>query len=194
MKHSTPSLTANKVGMMRAAHQLFDNPIVFEDQIALSILGAESISDIRSKKQKFTTRLHSYLRAIVVARSSFAESELYEAMKRGVSQYVILGAGLDTFAYRNPTCSDSLHVFEIDNPATQQWKRHQLNQANIQIPERSAILGEGLKFPEKMSIHQNSVRCQLRIRIFQPRSQAFMYQVCGKCQENRIEANRDPLT
>jgi methyltransferase (TIGR00027 family) len=136
MKDSTPSLTANKVGMMRAAHQLFDNPIVFEDQIALSILGAESISDIRSKKQKFTTRLHSYLRAIVVARSSFAEAELYEAMKRGVSQYVILGAGLDTFAYRNPTCSDSLHVFEIDHPATQEWKRDQLNQADIQIPER----------------------------------------------------------
>ena len=102
MKQNNPSLTAYKVAMMRAAHQVFDNPKVFEDPMALSIIGTQGASDIHSKSRKFKTKLHSYLRAIVVARSRFVEDELSVAIKRGVRQYVILGAGLDTFAYRNP--------------------------------------------------------------------------------------------
>jgi methyltransferase (TIGR00027 family) len=135
MKQSNPSLTANKVAMMRAAHQILDSPIVFKDPIALSIIGAQSVSDIHSKDRTFKTKLHSYLRAIVVARSSFAEAELSVAIKSGIRQYVILGAGLDTFAYRNPNSRDGLHIFEVDYPATQEWKRQQLNEANIRIPK-----------------------------------------------------------
>ena len=139
MKQNSPSLTASRVAMMRAAHQLLDNPKVFEDLIALRIIDAQSDSEIHSDKQKFKTRLHSYLRAIVVARSKFAEDELCEALKRGVGQYVILGAGLDTFAYRNPYSSSGLRVFEVDHPATQQWKRQQLEAAEIPIPETLAF-------------------------------------------------------
>ena len=102
MKQNSPSLTANKVAMMRAAHQILDNPKVFEDPIALSIIGTQGVAEIHSEKRKFKTRLHSYLRAIVVARSRVVEDELSMAIKRGIRQYVILGAGLDTFAYRNP--------------------------------------------------------------------------------------------
>jgi methyltransferase (TIGR00027 family) len=135
MKQNSPSLTAYKVAMMRAAHQILDNPRVFEDPLALRIVGIQGDSEIHSKKRKFKRRLHSYLRAITVARSRFVEDELSVAIERGVRQYVILGAGLDTFAYRNPYSTNGLRVFEVDYPATQEWKRQQLNAANIPIPE-----------------------------------------------------------
>jgi methyltransferase (TIGR00027 family) len=135
MKQNRPSLTAYKVAIMRAAHQILDNPKVFEDPIALKIVGTQGDSEIHSEKPKFKSRLHSYLRAIVVARSRFTEDELYAAIKRGVHQYVILGAGFDTFAYRNSHSSIDLKIFEVDYPATQEWKRQQLNAAKIPIPE-----------------------------------------------------------
>jgi len=140
MKQNKPSLTAYKVGMMRAAHQVLDNPKVFEDPLALSIIGAQGASDIRLKSRKFKTKLHRHLRAIVVARSRFVEDELAVAIKRGVRQYVILGAGLDTFAYRNTYSAKSLRVFEVDHPATQQWKLQQLNATEIRTPENLAFV------------------------------------------------------
>ncbi len=135
MKQNHPSLTAYKVAIMRAAHQIIDNPTVFEDQIALKIIGTHGDYEIQEKKRKFKTKLHSYLRAIVVARSKFVEDELSAAIKRGIRQYVILGAGLDTFAYRNPHFSVGLKIYEVDYPATQVWKLRQLNTARIPIPE-----------------------------------------------------------
>ncbi|MCF6248737.1 MAG: class I SAM-dependent methyltransferase [Desulfobacula sp.] len=135
MKQNCPSLTAKKVAVMRAAHQILDSPKIFEDPIALSIIGTQGVSKIHSEKRKFKTRLHSYLRAIVVARSRFVEDALSVAIKQGIRQYVILGAGLDTFAYRNPHSDTGLRIFEIDYPATQEWKRQQLNAGNVSIPE-----------------------------------------------------------
>jgi methyltransferase (TIGR00027 family) len=70
----------------------------------------------------------------LAARSRYAEDELHTAIKRGIQQYVVLGAGLDTFAYRNPYPQDVLHVFEVDHPATQIWKRTRLEEAGITIP------------------------------------------------------------
>jgi methyltransferase (TIGR00027 family) len=135
MKQNGPSLTARKVAMMRAAHQILDSPKVFEDPVALEIIGPQDVSEIHSEKRKFKTRLQSYLRAIVIARSKFVEDELSVAINRGVSQYVILGAGFDTFAYRNPYSSDGLKVFEVDHPDTQELKRQQLDAAKIPLPE-----------------------------------------------------------
>jgi len=76
--------------------------------------------------------LASSLRAFIVARSRFAEDHLGEAWSRGVRQYVVLGAGLDTFAYRNPY--PDLRVFEVDYPATQGWKLKQLQSGGIAVP------------------------------------------------------------
>lgn len=64
----------------------------------------------------------------------YAEDELAHAIGRGATQYVILGAGLDTFAYRNPYADSALRVFEVDHPATQQWKLHRLAAAQIAVP------------------------------------------------------------
>lgn len=139
MKQNSRSLTAYKVALMRAAHQVMDNPKIFEDPIALSIIGDQGNSEIHSDGRHFKSRLHRYLRAIVVARSRFVEDDLSAAIKRGVRQYVILGAGLDTFAYRNPYEAVGLRVFEFDHPATQEWKRQQLNAAKIPIPENTTF-------------------------------------------------------
>jgi methyltransferase (TIGR00027 family) len=70
----------------------------------------------------------------MVARSRFAEDALARAVARGTGQFVILGAGLDTFAYRNPYPEGTLRVFEVDHPATQAWKRRKLRNASIAVP------------------------------------------------------------
>lgn len=120
---------------MRAAHQILDDPKVFEDPMALRIVGGQGDSEIHSETWKFRTSVHRYLRASVVARSRFVEDELSAAIQHGVRQYVILGAGLDTFAYRNPHSSIGLRVLEVDYPATQEWKRQHLKAASILIPD-----------------------------------------------------------
>jgi len=74
------------------------------------------------------------LRAFIAVRSRFAEEELAAALHRGVRQFVLLGAGLDTFAYRNPFAASGLRVFEVDHPATQAWKRELLAEAGIAEP------------------------------------------------------------
>jgi methyltransferase (TIGR00027 family) len=135
MKENRPSATALRAAMRRAAHQIMDDPIVFYDPLVLRILGEENVSALRSDpKWSEQTPLSSRLRAFLAARSRCSEDELHNAIKRGVHQYVALGAGLDTFAYRNPYPEDVLHVFEVDHPATQSWKHSRLKEAGIPIP------------------------------------------------------------
>src|SRR5512137_207084 len=127
MEENRPSATAQRVAMRRAAHQLLDNPKIFDDPLALHIIGKENASALQTDPRQYeTTPLSSYLRAFVAARSRYAEDELAFGVRRGVRQYVILGAGLDTFAYRNPYSEGALHVFEVDHPTTQTWKRERL--------------------------------------------------------------------
>ena len=123
--------TAHRVALRRAAHQLWDNPRVFDDPVALQIIGQEGVAELqgRGTPDSDTGR---YLRAFLVAGSCFAEEHLAMAVKRGVKQYVVLGAGLDTFACRNPFAD--LHVFEADYPATQAWKRNLLEAGGIDVP------------------------------------------------------------
>lgn len=135
MEENRPSRTALRVAMRRAAHQILDDPKVFIDPLALRILGMGNMSS-KDAHHKWldNTPLSRVLRASLVARSRYAEDELHAAIKRGISQYVILGAGLDTFAYRNPYPQDALHVFEVDHQSTQAWKRNRLDEAGIPIP------------------------------------------------------------
>lgn len=133
MRENRPSTTAQRVAMRRAAHQILDQPKVLDDPIALRILGAESASALQADPQGLErTPLARYLRAFLAVRSRFAEDELAHAVERGARQYVVLGAGLDTFAYRNPY--PTLRVFEVDHPATQAWKRERLGEAEIPLP------------------------------------------------------------
>jgi methyltransferase (TIGR00027 family) len=129
-----PSHTAYRVALSRAAHQILDRPRVLEDPVALTVVGAAGAEEIRAHPLRFNTRMARYLRAFVVARSRVAEEALAEALRLGVRQYVVLGAGLDTFAYRNPHPASRLKVFEVDHPATQAWKRRQLEAGGIAVP------------------------------------------------------------
>ena len=135
MKEDQPSSAAQLVAIRRAAHQLLDRPKVFDDPLALRIIGQESDLALHTgQHQSEDPQLSLHLRAFYVARSQYAEDELALAVRRGVRQYVILGAGLDTFAYRNPYPERALRVFEVDHPATQAWKRARLEEAGISLP------------------------------------------------------------
>jgi methyltransferase (TIGR00027 family) len=120
------------VANQRAARQILDNPKIFEDPLALRIIGAEAKSRLRSSLAQYQKPAERAFRAAVILRNRYAEDELVRSIQRGVRQYVILGAGLDTFAYRNPF--PCLRVFEVDHPATQAWKRSCFERAAIPIP------------------------------------------------------------
>jgi methyltransferase (TIGR00027 family) len=136
MEAAVPSRTALRVALRRAAHQLYDAPpLVFDDPIAVRILGphtAELERTPRPEPGKKEKPFSVGLRAFLVARSRYAEDQLARAFAAGVKQYVLLGAGLDTFAHRNPY--SELTVFEVDHPATQQWKRELLAAGNLPVP------------------------------------------------------------
>jgi methyltransferase (TIGR00027 family) len=120
------------VASQRAAHQILDNPKILEDPLALRIIGAEAESRLRLSLAQFQKPVMRVKRAAIVVRNRYAEDELARSIQRGVRQYVILGAGLDTFAYRNSF--PLLRVFEVDHPATQARKRSYLEKAAIPIP------------------------------------------------------------
>lgn len=133
MQQATPSRTALRVAMRRAAHQLYDSPLVFDDPIAVPILGTMYAEEIRRTPLHPNRVFSTAMRAFLVARSRYAEDNLARAVSAGVRQYVLLGAGLDTFAHRN--LYPQLRVWEVDHPATQQWKRELLRQNDIPHPE-----------------------------------------------------------
>jgi methyltransferase (TIGR00027 family) len=133
MDEGRPSVTAQFAAVLRAAHQLLDDPKILDDPLALRIIGGQAEARVRSSLDKF--QVMPSLRALVVLRSRYAEDELARAVMRGVRQYVILGAGLDTFPYRNPHRVSNLRLFEVDHPATQRWKRSRLREAAIAIPD-----------------------------------------------------------
>ena len=102
MKVGFPSKTAQSVAIRRAEHQLFDFPHVLDDPIALGIIGAKAAASLIFGCLTAYLPGSRYMRAFIAARSRYAEDQLARAIACGTSQYVILGAGLDTFAYRNP--------------------------------------------------------------------------------------------
>jgi methyltransferase (TIGR00027 family) len=136
MEQAVASRTALSVALRRAAHQIYDSPVVFDDPIAVGILGATYAEQLQRTPLRPDRPFSTALRAFLVARSRYAEDNLRRAVSSGVEQYVLLGAGLDTFAYRNPFTQ--LRVFEVDHPATQQWKRELLQRNHIAIPESVA--------------------------------------------------------
>src|SRR5580692_10360146 len=130
MQSSSPSRTALRVALRRAAHQLYDaRPLVLDDPIAVPILGKTYAEELHRTPTRPDRPFSVGLRAFLVARSRYAEDALARALAQGVTQYVLLGAGLDTFAHRNPY--SQLRVFEVDHPATQQWKRELLETSSL---------------------------------------------------------------
>ena len=140
MQEGRASRTAERVAMRRAALQLYDDaPLVFADPLALRILPPDALAELR--KREVMERTHPFargMRAFLCARSRFAEDALERAAAAGIRQYVVLGAGLDTYGGRawmeESPVHPGLRIFEVDHPATQAWKRACLEQAGIQTP------------------------------------------------------------
>lgn len=115
------------MALRRAIHQVIDQPCVLCDPIAVPLLG----SQFSFNPEREAHPIARAFRAFMAARSRLAEDRLALSVSKGVAQYVLLGAGLDTFAYRNPF--PHVRVFEVDFPATQEWKRELLAEAKIPI-------------------------------------------------------------
>jgi len=155
MQPKEPSRTAWGAARHRALHQLIDGGTVFSDPFAVPILGSglgEPEGDPLSHEDDDDPGTRA-LRFFIAARSAYAETKLAEAVaNRGVSQLVVLGAGFDTFALRNPF-GPALRVFEVDHPATQAWKRERLTEMNTAVPEWLTFVSvdfEREAFPERL--------------------------------------------
>jgi len=130
MEGGKPSQTALAAAFHRAAHQVLEQGRIFGDPLALRILGPDAETAVRRARENPSSRP---MRLFIAVRTRFAEDALAAAFANGARQLVVLGAGLDTFAYRNPF-ADRLRVFEVDHPATQAWKRRRLQDAAISLP------------------------------------------------------------
>jgi methyltransferase (TIGR00027 family) len=128
-----PKPSAMLVAMQRAAHQLIEHPLVLDDPLALTIIGRAQADALRADLANYRSPMAQGLRSSVVVRSRLAEDEWVQANERGVRQYVVLGAGLDTSAYRH--AGRPGRTFEVDLPATQAWKRARLAETGIAIPD-----------------------------------------------------------
>jgi len=130
---TVPDNTAVRTALWRALHvQIDDQPHVFEDEVGVALAAPEPGWQQRPDMDpKFTSRF----RASIVARARFVEDLLAAQVSRGIRQYIILGAGLDTFAQRQPELAAKLQVFEIDQPRTQMWKRQRLIELGYGIAE-----------------------------------------------------------
>lgn len=130
---AAPDSTALRVALWRAMHLEVDPPPhVFEDEIALKLAAPDEEWRLRPDMNPDAT---SPFRASIVARARFIDDLVVEQSGNGVDQYVILGAGLDTFAQRRPEIASRLHVFEVDRPGPQDWKRQRLIELGYGIPE-----------------------------------------------------------
>ncbi|HTX39661.1 MAG TPA: SAM-dependent methyltransferase [Bryobacteraceae bacterium] len=130
MQLGEPSRTAQGAAFHRAAHQVLEQGRIFADPLALRILGLDAATVLQEVERR---RSGHGMRLFIAARTRFAEDWLAAAAARGVRQLVVLGAGLDTYAYRG-ALRDRLRVFEVDYPATQTWKRERLAEAGIPLP------------------------------------------------------------
>ena len=153
MQQNQRSRTLEIPAIMRALHQTMDDdPKILEDPIAPRLVAA-------GLDRAWLAPLlgHSFAkqwRAGFALRARYSEDALAEAIQRGVRQYVVLGSGLDTFAYRQPAWAASLRIYEVDYPATQLWKRELLKMAAVVIPSNLKFVPidfEQASIPEALS-------------------------------------------
>jgi methyltransferase (TIGR00027 family) len=128
---AVPDNTAVRTALWRALHVEVDSPPhVFEDEVGLQLAAPDDGWRSRPDMSPFTRPF----RASILARARFVEDLVVEQAARGVGQYVILGAGLDTFVQRRPELASRLLVFEIDHPGPQEWKRRRLVELGLGVP------------------------------------------------------------
>ncbi|MGG3573514.1 class I SAM-dependent methyltransferase [Bacillus gobiensis] len=154
MKKGESSLTSLVSAFSRAYHSQFDTPIIFNDFIAKDLISQKEFNDTKENMiqgiqffnkeiaEKYKGNTEEILKWITqiqlsptpLARAAYCEKVLLHEVMLGLKQYVILGAGLDTFCFRHPELKNRLEIFEIDHPATQEVKKSRLDKANLEIP------------------------------------------------------------
>jgi methyltransferase (TIGR00027 family) len=136
MHDQTASRTALGTAFARAAHQLIDpTPLLFADPTALPLLGPNAAESIQAMIDRHQSPYGRGLRSHVCLRARFAEDRLAEAVRQGAKWYVLVGAGFDTFALRQPDWARGLRIVEVDHPATQAAKRDMIEAAGFDIPD-----------------------------------------------------------
>jgi methyltransferase (TIGR00027 family) len=127
-----PEHTAVRVALWRALHVLLDSqPHVFSDSLGEKLVNEKNWQE----RQDMAPAFSKTMRASIVGRARLIEDLVEDQFKKGVTQYVILGAGLDTFAQRRLELSNQMQIFEIDQPGPQAWKQQRLNELKIQSPK-----------------------------------------------------------
>lgn len=135
MADRAASTTARGVALLRAAHLIIDAPPpLLDDSVIATLLGPRTEEYVRAEHERLQSAGARALRSHVLLRSRFTEDSLKSAVARGIKQYVLLGAGLDTFAYRQPEWARELSVVEVDHPSSQALKRERLATAGIRVP------------------------------------------------------------
>jgi methyltransferase (TIGR00027 family) len=147
MEHGRRSGTALGAALLRAAHLILDgDPKLLSEELGMLLAGVPNLTALRATMEAFheeaarvvgEAHAASVLRAVRTAqlvRSRYTEEAVEAAVADGVRQYVLLGAGLDSFAYRRRDLADRLRVFEVDHPATQVWKRERLDALGVALP------------------------------------------------------------
>ncbi|NOT57614.1 MAG: class I SAM-dependent methyltransferase, partial [Deltaproteobacteria bacterium] len=147
MEVGQPSGTALSAALLRAVHLVCDGePPILRDDLAAGLCGVQDPARLQALLARMRTEATTVVgaaqadtvlravRAAVLTRTRYTEEAVRAALPRGLTQYVILGAGLDTFAYRHRDLAATLHVFEVDHPTTQAWKRARLQALQIPLP------------------------------------------------------------
>jgi methyltransferase (TIGR00027 family) len=135
MQDQTASKTALAVAYIRAAHQLLDHePLLLNDPVALPLLGAQAAQIIHDALSRHQSPHGKALRSHVVLRARFTEDRLEAAAAKGVTRYILIGAGFDSFALRQPDWAKAMEIVEVDHPATQSAKREQIAKAGLSEP------------------------------------------------------------
>lgn len=132
MELEIPDSTAVRTALWRALHvQLDPHPLILNDTVGFRLIApSEEWRNRRDMDPEFTKRV----RLSIVTRARFVEDLLEEKIKEGITQYIILGAGLDSFAQRKPELASRLKIFEIDDPETLKWKQHRLQELGLVSP------------------------------------------------------------
>jgi methyltransferase (TIGR00027 family) len=145
MDDRQPSQTALAAAAARAAHLVVDHePLLFHDPVATTLIGEPGGEMVGYHRRSGDHIVLAGTRTQVTVRSRYTEQRLADLAAGGLSQYVILGAGLDSFAYRSPL-ADKLRVFEADHPASQRWKRDLLAAARLTPPDHLTMVGVDLE-------------------------------------------------
>lgn len=167
MREDQPSRTALDISVIRAVHQLIDErPLILEDPISPLLLSNDAIESINTNPNRHRTPQARGLRSHVVLRSRYAEDQLRVAVEAGISQFLSLGAGFDTFSFRQPKWARGLRIVEVDHPASQKAKIERFRCLGIPFPENTEFV--------PVDLEKNDLAGELRTSNINPGEPIFV--------------------